>query len=360
MPRRFAPVLLVLALATGAGVYFATQLHFAYPKDLREPLGIALIVNLVYYWLWGAAVPVVLLLARRYPLDLTGWKKNLAAHTGASLLLTAVQIAIAASLLRFVWVFVYPNLPIRPLGGTLFGALRINFHSSYPTYWVILFAYLTFDYAAKYRDRALHAAQLEGRLAEARLQALRMQLNPHFLFNTLNSISSLMYSDVEAADAMMTRLSELLRLTLNSNGRPETSLRQELEMLNRYIEIERIRFEERLRVSLDVDPAALDAGVPAFSLQPLVENAIRHAIAARATGGSLAISARRDNGSVRIRLHDDGPGLPPGQLREGVGLANTRARLQQLYGDAHSFVLSSPPGGGFEVTMVLPYHPAPE
>jgi LytS/YehU family sensor histidine kinase len=238
--------------------------------------------------------------------------------------------------------------------------MRVNFHSSYPTYWVILFAYLTFDYAAKYRDRASHAAQLEGRLAEARLQALRMQLNPHFLFNTLNSISSLMYSDVEAADAMMTRLSELLRLTLHSDGRPVTSLRQELEMLNRYIEIERIRFEDRLRVSVDIDQAALDAGVPSFSLQPLVENAIRHAIAPRAAGGRLSISARRSNGSVRISLRDDGPGLPEGELRQGVGLANTRARLEQLYGAAHRFEMLSPPGGGLEIFMELPYRPAAE
>jgi signal transduction histidine kinase len=360
MPRRYAPVLLVLALSTGAGVYFASQLHFAYPKNLREPLGIALIVNLIYYWAWGAAVPAVLALARRFPLDLTTWKKSLAAHTVASLALTVVQIAVAAGLLRFVWMVQAPELAVRPLLDTVGGAMRINFHSSYPTYWVILFAYLTFDYAAKYRDRALHAAQLEGRLSEARLEALRMQLNPHFLFNTLNSISSLMYTDVEAADAMMTRLSDLLRLTLHGDGRPETSLRQELELLNRYIEIEQIRFEERLRVSVEVDEAALDAGVPAFSLQPLVENAIRHAIAPRAAGGSLAISARRENGTVLISLRDDGPGLPRGVLREGVGLANTRARLEQLYGRDHRFELLSPPGGGLEVSMVIPYRLAAE
>ncbi len=358
MPRRLAPVLLVLALSTGAGVYFATQLHYAYPPNLREPLTIALIVNLVYYWAWGAAVPLVLRLARSHPLD-TQWKKGLGVHVLASLVLTTAQIAVAALILRSVWMVWYPNMPVRPLADTVGGAMRINFHSSYPTYWVILFAYLTFDYAAKYRDRALHAARLEGRLSEARLEALRMQLNPHFLFNTLNSISSLMYSDVDAADAMMTRLSELLRLTLHGDGKPETSLRQELELLNRYVEIERIRFEERLRVSVDVDKAALDASVPAFSLQPLVENAIRHAIAPRAGGGSLAISARRDNGSVHITLRDDGPGLPVGVLREGVGLANTRARLQQLYGREHRFELLPVPGGGLEVSMVIPYRLAP-
>ncbi len=360
MPRRLAPFLLVLVLSTGAGVYFATQLHYAYPIGERVPLVPALIINLFYYWTWGAAVPAVLWFARRYPLDATSWKRNLGAHAFASLLLTFLEIVVAAILLRFVWIFVDGKVPMRSLAESLVASLRVNFHSSYPTYWVILFAYLTFDYAAKYRDRALHATRLEGRLSEARLQALRMQLNPHFLFNTLNSISSLMYSDVGAADAMMTRLSELLRLTLQGDGKPEVSLRQELDLLQRYIDIERIRFEERLRVRIDVDDEALDALLPAFSLQPLVENAIRHAIAPRAAGGSLSLSARRDNGSLRVALRDDGPGLPQGRLREGVGLANTRARLQQLYGDAHRFELSSPAEGGLLVTLVVPYRLAAE
>ncbi len=359
MPRRFAPFVLVLALSTAAGIYFATQLHYAYPGE-RTPLVPALVINLFYYWTWGAAVPAVLWLARRYPLDASNWKRNLGAHAVASIILTILEIVVAAILLRFAWIFVDGSVPTRSLAQSLIGSLRVNFHSSYPTYWVILFAYLTFDYAAKYRDRALHATQLESRLSEARLHALRMQLNPHFLFNTLNSISSLMYSDVEAADAMMTRLSELLRLTLQGDGKPEVSLRQELDLLQRYIDIERIRFEERLRVTIDVDDDALDALLPAFSLQPLVENAIRHAIAPRAAGGSLSLSARRDNGSLAIALRDDGPGLPQGRLREGVGLANTRARLQQLYGDAHRFELVSRPEGGVEVIMVLPYRPAPE
>jgi len=360
VPRRFAPFVLVLALSTAAGIYFATQLHYAYPIGERVPLVSALVINLFYYWTWGAAVPAVLFLARRYPLDASNWKRNLGAHAVASILLTILEIVVAAILLRFAWIFIDGKVPMRSLAQSLSGSLRINFHSSFPTYWVILFAYLTFDYAAKYRDRALHATQLESRLSEARLHALRMQLNPHFLFNTLNSISSLMYSDVEAADAMMTRLSELLRLTLQGDGKPEVSLRQELELLQRYIDIERIRFEERLRVTIDVDDEALDALLPAFSLQPLVENAIRHAIAPRAAGGSLSLSARRHNGSLRVVLSDDGPGLPQGRLHEGVGLANTRARLQQLYGDAYRFELASGPEGGAEVTMLLPYRLAPE
>jgi two-component system LytT family sensor kinase len=352
VPRRLAFPLLIVALSTAAGVYFASQLHYAYSDGV--PWSTALAINLAYYWVWGALTPVVIALGARFPLEGRRWPASLLAHTVLGALLTCVQIFIAASILALSDVTMDYTL------GTTFlsRALRVNFHSSYPTYWVILFAYLSYDYSAKYRDRALLAARLEARLSEARLAALRMQLNPHFLFNTLNSISSLMYSDVAAADAMMTRLSELLRMTLEADGRPEVTLRQELDVIRRYVEIEKIRFEDRLQVSLDVDDAALDACLPAFALQPLVENAIRHAIAPRAEGGHLAISARRANGTLEIALVDDGPGLPAGALREGVGLGNTRARLKQLYGSEQRLELMNLPQGGLRVLLSLPFRTA--
>jgi two-component system, LytTR family, sensor kinase len=231
-----------------------------------------------------------------------------------------------------------------------------NFHSSLPTYFVILFGYYAFHYYAKYRDRELSASQLEARLSQAQLQALKMQINPHFLFNTLNTISSLMYTDTAAADAMMTRLSELLRLTLDKEGQ-EVTLREEIDLLQRYLDIERIRFEERLHVTMDVEPAALEGRLPNFSLQPIVENAIRHGIAARPEGGRLDISATRGERMLEIRLRDDGPGLASEDARrEGIGVANTRARLAQLYGSDHRFEMVNAPGGGLLVTIAVPFH----
>jgi sensor histidine kinase YesM len=352
VPRRLAFPLLIVALSTAAGVYFASQLHYAYSESVAWSAALA--INLAYYWLWGALTPVVIWLAERFPLEGRRWPSALLAHGVLGALLTCVQIVIAASALALSDVTMDYTIETSFLSR----ALRLNFHSSYPTYWVILFAYLSFDYAQKFRERALLAAQLEARLSEARLAALRMQLNPHFLFNTLNSISSLMYTDVAAADAMMTRLSELLRLTLEADGRPEVTLRQELDVVRRYIEIEKIRFEDRLRVSVEVDDAALDARVPAFALQPLVENAIRHAIATRAAGGRLTISAQRSNGALRIAIEDDGPGLPEGALRAGVGLENTRERLSQLYGSEQRLELANLPEGGLRVVMSLPFRDA--
>jgi two-component system LytT family sensor kinase len=360
--RHFAPrsiaAIFVFIVSTFAGVYFATQLVIAYPPPIQRPMGEALAINLTYYYLWGLSVPAVVWMARRFRFEKAKWPRSLAVHIVWAVALTLAQIVIAEAILR-LFTHARDLAEAKPIGS----AVVDNFHSSLPTYWVILFGYYAFDYYAKYRDRELRASQLETRLSQAQLQALKMQLNPHFLFNTLNTISSLMYTDPECADRMMTRLSELLRLTLEQDGAQEVTLKEELEILDRYLEIERIRFEERLQVTVTIEPAALGARVPNFSLQPLVENAIRHAIAPRPGGGRLDISARCDDGMLRIRLSDDGPGLQPadaagGRRREGIGVANTRARLAQLYGDEQSFELANGPAGGLVVVMSVPFRTA--
>jgi LytS/YehU family sensor histidine kinase len=210
-------------------------------------------------------------------------------------------------------------------------------------------------------ERALNAERLQTRLAEAQLQALQRQLQPHFLFNTLHTISSLMRSDVEAADVMIDRLSDLLRMSLRSNAQ-EVSVKQEIEILQSYLAIEQTRFRDRLSVEIDVDPAVLDARVPHLLLQPLVENAVRHGIAPRARPGRVGIRAVRSGGQLQINVQDSGDGLPPDRLvamNDGVGLGNTRARLAHLYGSAHSFSFANLPGGGFQVTVSLPFHLGP-
>ena len=347
---RTIAALLIFAASTLAGVYFATQLVVAYPPPIARGWGEALAINLTYYYLWGLLVPAVIFVARRFRFEKGTLEISLVVHAGASIAFTIAEIVVAEVILRLL----HARHP-EPKGFA--DAITNNFHSSLPTYWIILFGYYAFDYYVKYRDRELRASQLETRLSRAQLQALKTQLNPHFLFNTLNTISSLMYTDIDAADRMMTRLSELLRLTLEKEAAPEVTLKEEMEVLERYLEIERIRFEDRLRVRVDVEPAALEARLPNFSLQPLVENAILHAIAPRAEGGRLDISAARENGMLEIRLRDDGPGLPGGSpRREGIGVANTRARLSQLYGDAHRFEMKNMPEGGLLVTIAVPYH----
>ena len=186
-----------------------------------------------------------------------------------------------------------------------------------------------------------------------------MQLHPHFLFNTLHSISALVHRDPDTADRMIARLGDFLRLTLDNSGAQEVSLEKELEFLKCYLDIERVRFQDRLTTSLDVEPRALDSAVPNLILQPIVENALRHGLSHR-TAGHLEISAKRYNGSLRIQVKDNGPGLSAitrpktANTREGLGLSNTRARLEQLYGGAHRFEIENAPGGGLVVTLEIP------
>jgi two-component system, LytTR family, sensor kinase len=350
-PRAVA-ALLVFVASTFAGLYFATQLAVAYPPPMQRALGDALPINLIYYWLWGLSVPAVVWVARRFRFEKDVWPESVVIHAVWAVTLTLAQISAAELILR-----TFTNARLMSSSKTIGQAITDNFHSSLPTYFVILFGYYTFDYYSKYRDRELRASQLEARLSLAQLQALKMQLNPHFLFNTLHTISSLMYTDTAAADAMMSRLSELLRLTLDKEGAQEVTLREEIDILERYLDIERVRFEERLRVTMNVEPAALEGRLPNFSLQPIVENAIRHGIAARPEGGRLDISATRGERMLEIRLRDDGPGLTPASSRrEGIGVANTRARLAQLYGADHRFEMVNAPGGGLLVTIAVPFH----
>ncbi|MGH9578926.1 MAG: sensor histidine kinase, partial [Terriglobales bacterium] len=194
-------------------------------------------------------------------------------------------------------------------------------------------------------------------------QILTAQLHPHFLFNTLHSISTLMHRDVAAADRLMARLSDLLRMTLDNVEKPQVALRQEVEFLRGYLEIEQTRFHDRLAVEMDVDAAALEALVPNMLLQPLVENALRYAVAPRSAPGRIRIRAHRHLQQLRLEVEDNGPGLPPRwqePLKSGPGLANTRARLEQLYGTDQSLELRNLPDGGLRVTLLMPFCSEPE
>jgi len=203
----------------------------------------------------------------------------------------------------------------------------------------------------------LRASQLQAQLAKARLQALKSQLQPHFLFNTMHSISALMLTDVWAADRMMTRLSDLLRLSLEAERTQVTTLSRELESVNCYLEIEKIRFEERLNIVSDIAPETLDAHVPHLLLQPLVDNAIKHGISKLPGAGEIRIAVKRVDGELQLEIRDNGPGF--GETRssqhEGLGLRVTRERLESLYGQNQSLELLTPPEGGALVQVRIPF-----
>jgi two-component system, LytTR family, sensor kinase len=237
----------------------------------------------------------------------------------------------------------------RPLNAIVMRA-KLNI----PIYWIIVSVVHALSYSRRYQERERKSLELEARLTEAKLQALRMQLHPHFLFNTLNAISTLVHRDPNAADEMIANLSELLRATLDTSE-PEIPLRQELQFLDRYLEIQQARFGDRLQINRQIDTTALDARVPTLVLQPLVENAIRHGLEPQPGRGLLEIQVRRQGASLHLSIHDNGVGLKQPGATEGIGLANTRERLQQLYGSQARLVLSSSSRGGCTAEIELPY-----
>jgi signal transduction histidine kinase len=237
-----------------------------------------------------------------------------------------------------------------------------HFFSGFPTnlffYWLLVGVAHGIMFYERYRQGHADAVRLRARLAQAELHLLKSQLHPHFLFNTLHAISTLMHRDVRAADRMLARLSDLLRVALDYTGTQEVSLQEELEFLEPYLEIERARLGERLSFELDVPPDVLDARVPHMILQPLVENAIRHGIAPRVAPGHIRVSARPRRDMLDIDVSDDGVGMPNGRsLNGGLGLTITRARLEQLYGRNFRFDPHNTPEGGFRVSITIPFRP---
>ncbi|HEX7318170.1 MAG TPA: histidine kinase [Pyrinomonadaceae bacterium] len=305
-------------------------------------------------YIWWALTPLVALLVRRFPLERERPARSLAAYVTAG---AVIIPAWTAAFTLLYWALDGPGAPesFAKLPSMWWVELLRRLPILLLTYLVILLNLVALDYYRKYRDR-------EYRLMQAQLQALKAQLQPHFLFNTLNSISALMHEDVEAADRMVVSLGDLLRATLSEVGGQEITLRRELEVLDLYLRIQLIRFQDRLKVNTDVDPAALDACVPNLVLQPLVENAIKHGIAPHSVDGRIDIGARREGSSLILTVRDDGPGLSNEQdeTTEGVGLSNTRARLERLYGAAQSLRYGNAARGGFEVELRIPLRRAPE
>ena len=324
--------------------------------------------DLLSWYLWALLFPAIWWVGSRFRFERRNWRSTLAIHLGAGVLAASAyrfldlikrelvtNIAIALKK-KEPFFEAFDGLSFNFLGDYFF-FLRYGFQIPLIIYFGIVAAIHAVSYYEKFRDRELKATRLEAQLAQSQLQVLKMQLHPHFLFNTLNAISALMHRDVEAADKMITLLSDLLRVSLEKDERHLVPVQNELEFLGRYLAIEKIRFRDRLRVEMDIEPGCLDAQVPKLILQPLVENAIRHGIAMRSAAGLVSVEATRKGGRLRLVVSDDGPGLPadPSRTREGVGLANTRGRLEQLYGEDHHFELRPSAFGGFEVVLEMPF-----
>ncbi len=352
-----APMLLLVWSIPGLAAlsfYYLNQVVTAQPMSWSY----AVTSTLPNWYIWAFLTLPIIWLARRNPLDRTNWVRTVVAiHIPA--MLAALLIHSLANLLIFRAVGIHDTIN--------FGLYEVHFtsrvHANVVTYWMILGIYVAYDYYRMLLTREQQAARLQVQLAQANLKALKMQLHPHFLFNTLNSVAALVRKgDNKTAIKMLVRLGDFLRLALENKGVQEIPIEQELDFLERYLDIEKIRFGDRLTVSVRCEPDARGAYVPNMILQPLVENAIHHGIGPNAEHGRIEVEASRADATLTLVVRDNGTGMSQeatGRSGKGVGLANTTERLSNLYNKDHALSFRNLEQGGLEVEIQIPFVAAP-
>ncbi|HUR20704.1 MAG TPA: sensor histidine kinase [Vicinamibacterales bacterium] len=356
-PQGRVPIRVILSVATALSFFSSFAAFYFVSTFTSKPaaFGLLLTLNIGYWYAWALLTPAILALTRRFPFDRARWKISIPIHIAGVIVAVSLHVAMAVATRMATYYVIGESLDSwRHEAQEMF---ILNFDWEMMTYWTIVGVGTAIRYMLEARAKELSAAQLETRLVEARLHTLQRQMQPHFLFNTLNTISALMHRDVEAADAMIARLSDLLRMSLQRVGVQEVALKEELDFLSKYLEIEQTRFRDRLTVVFDVQADTLDALVPNLLLQPLVENAIKHGIGPRPTPGQIAVRARINGAMLELDVQDNGVGLSAARLTDfnrGVGLSNTRSRLDHLYGSLHRFEFRQPAEGGLLVCIAIP------
>lgn len=342
---------------TGAKIFGVYSLYFLlqfpqvyfYNVSASQPLAwwfvMARLAAGIY--LWALLCPLVFHFGRKFPVESRNFWHNFSIHLGLSFIFATTQTIIyhiIITLIRGISVSEPISFILSNPGHFL------NFVTGGIAHYAILLAihqaYMHF----------LEARSREFRLKEAELQSLKMQLQPHFLFNTLNAISALIYREPKIAERTIAQLSDLLRIAIKSVKTQEILLKDELDFLGKYIQVQQTLLQERLRVEWDIDASVLDALVPNMILQPLVENSILHGIAQLENGGQIHIAARRENGKLFLSVQDDGAGFADKVASKGIGLANTKARLRHLYGDSQTLTLNETPPSGVRVDIAMPFH----
>ena len=347
-------------VCTLVGLFFSTQLYL-YFRQLSTGVSWHAVLHssLVTWYMWGPLAVLVFGLAKRFPVDDGRWWVRLSLHVFCAAAVALLHTSLCAS---WFWLFGHESAGA-PGWWLAFQRWFVWFF-----YWDVLIytAVLGFVHATDYywrlRERELHASQLETQLNRARLDALRMQLNPHFLFNSLNAVSELVHENPLLADRVITQLAALLRAVLDESNKSEVTLKEELDFVKKYLEIEQVRLGERLTVRIEADPATLDWYVPSLILQPLIENAVRHGIARCEGAGIVEVSASCREDKLDLQIRDSGSGVAEqdsGSGTLGVGLSNVRARLAHHYGEDFRLELGTSAAGGYLARILIPVRTSP-
>lgn len=356
MQNRWTKWVVVIAIWAFLGFILTLELYFNSRAGMKPGSGVDFVDLAIPQFgravMWALMAPMILLLRRRLPLGAGNWVGGVTFHFAMSFVVMATYYLGRMGAYHLLYGEPFGNFWMAARDG-FYGRNIIDM----AYYWAVLAFGYSLEIYQRYKNEELRNAQLEARLVETELKALREQLRPHFLFNTMNTIAVLVREGHnDAAVTLIARLSSLLRLSLDPTRVHEVTLRQEMEFLDLYIEIQRARFSDRLQVQIEIEPAAMEARIPHLILQPLVENAILHGIAPKAGPGLVQLSGRIDNGRLHLAVVDDGPGFDPKKDsgKEGIGLANTRERLAKIYGTNGQLTLRSEPGHGVSVEIVLP------
>ncbi len=352
--------LALLLVFTVFGVLEATREHIVFNLGGGDyKWHWTLVWGLTDWYLWGLLSLIIIRITRVVGFERRLWPWNLLLHLVLAICFGMSQIFLDTVGYRLSIDLLFTGQVVE--GSSLWQNyvyfLKTMGHTAIIIYFLIALGSYALTYFRQFRDAQVDRARVQTQLAEAHLESLKSRLHPHFLFNALNSISALLHTDVERADRMIARLSELLRASIENTGIKEVSLRDEIDFLDRYLEIQRVRFEDRFEVSYQTGDEVSNAAVPSLILQPLVENTIRHGVAKVIRPVSVMVSAHRENGNLVISVKDDGPGFekPVADVKPGFGLRSTRERLEQMYGTNQSLDLQSSPGEGVGITIRLPF-----
>ncbi len=353
--------LIILGIFTLFGCFSTAQFWLfisMHDEPSRKYLASISLVHIVFismsqWYLWALLIPMMLWISRKFPIRAQSLVRDVQINLSFSIAIVACKLALDETI---EYLLNFPPDRFEPFWERLFfTAMSPKSFVFFLIYWSIMAFIYSLQYNKKLREREVASSQLETQLAQAQLSALKMQLQPHFLFNTLNSISSLLRENVDAADDMITNLSDMLRYSLNTIHMQEATLREEIDFLQHYLDIERIRFQDRLITEVQIDPAVLDARVPTMILQPIVENSIRHGISKQSTPGKVSIEARRIESTLEMIVTDTGAGFNSDNGAEGIGLSNTRERLEKLYGSSFTITFERSQNHETIVKISIPF-----